>query len=995
MKKAKRLLALVIVLCLLSSVVTILAACEKNELTVTYYNGEKKVGEEKVKNGGTASGQVSGYTRSGALTTKDGKEFDLSTPITSDIDLYGNFSKNYTYRVGPSELPTSWNSHNVQSASSDYVLDWTTDGLYTLDYNEDFTSFTIVPSMATDFPTDVTSQYVGRFGIVAGDENKAYRIPLKNNLKFDNGEAINANTFVSSVRNLLNPQAANYRADELYAANNMKIYGAEAYAKQNSYGLSAFVSADYGAAEYVNPSAFTTSGAGILQVNGKDIVIDLTSGGNWGDEGLSDMAAGGDFAIGYVMDEATGRAKIFSVDGEWILTRTVAQNEEIEDFEFYDLDGNKLPQRYVNDAGTAWVYLNKDGEIVEAWAGCRPKYISVEQYENLAAAADDNGWVKLTADLLSDVQDLIAILHGFDSNADYIADCVKEENFTGANGDINYALVEFEEMAFLGQNWGSYDFENVGFFADGDDALIIILVQPMEDNFYLRRSLCTDFYLVYNTLYESCASLDNGIYTNNYGTSVDTYVGFGPYKLVSFLADSKFRMERNTNWHGYSESDIAGLYQTTAIEYIVVKDNSTRLEMFLKGELDSYGLQASDMEDYISSKYTYFQETESTWYVAMNPSVSTYEAMQKLASPVLDNANTVIKTPMSIFEFRQALSYSLDRAAFNLQFSPTSGVAKGLLSSEIISDPDAGEYYRATDEAKDALLSFWGLSDQWGEGKEYATRDDAIESITGYDLAGAKTLFNKAYDKAVEAGYITPEMIQSGKWEVQIMLGIPVNVDVYTKSADFLAKNWTAAVQGTKFEGHLSFKNSQELGGTAFGSYLRNGTVDMLWLVGYRGDQFNPYSMMDVYSGKLQYDPFTDKSAVIVDIELDGKLLRASLSDWIASLQGGDIQATVVVNGNATTEKVTVNAGSSEPTAKRVAITAKCETAILNLGNIMPLSTDATASLRCMRITYKTEEYVLGVGRGGLKYYTYTMSDEEFAAFVSQQGGTLNYKATD
>jgi hypothetical protein len=47
-----------------------------------------------------------------------------------------------------------------------------------------------------------------------------------------------------------------------------------------------------------------------------------------------------------------------------------------------------------------------------------------------------------------------------------------------------------------------------------------------------------------------------------------------------------------------------------------------------------------------------------------------------------------------------------------------------------------------------------------------------------------------------------------------------------------------------------------------------------------------------------------------------------------------------------------------------------------------------------MRVNYKTENYVLGMGRGGIQYYTYAMTDEDFLAYAAQQeGGVLNYKA--
>ncbi len=813
--------------------------------------------------------------------------------------------KTYTYRMAPSDLPEAWNVQTYQSNSSTYVLDYSSDSLYSMDYNDDFTGYKIVPAMAKDFPVDVTADYVGQYGIKEGDENKAYKIVLKDYLKFDNGEALNAYSFVESMKLLLNPVAANFRADNVYASGDLKIVNAEAYVKQSSYALSEFVSANYGDDEYVAPADFTTSADGILQANGGDIVIDLSSGGNWGSNGLDDY------------------------NGAEYLTTVQAA------------------------------------------------------YDALDAAADENRWVKLTPELLKNVQDCIAALHG---HADV-------EAYAAEGGD--YAYQEFEEMAFIGKVWEAMEYDgNVGFFAPSEYELVVVLQNPMEDNFYLRRELSTSFFLVYAPLYKECEKVVDGVYTNSYGTSVDTYVGFGPYKLTQYVEGANILLERNEHWRGYTAEDyIEGTYQTDAISYQKVTEDATRLEMFLKGEIDSYSLRPEDMADYLGSDYTYFNDSESTWYLAMNPDAKTLAEMQAAATPV-GTGNAVIKTPLAITEFRQALSYSLNRTEFNQVTSPTSGVAKALLSSMIIADPESGLTYRSLDEAKDAILSFWGLADQWGEGKEYATRDDAIDSITGYDPAGAKVLFDKAYDKAVELGYITQDMIDSGKWELQLTMGKPTDGNYYTKAYEFIKTCWTNAVVGTKFEGHVQIVLSQTLGSTSFGSYLRNGQVDFLIGVGYGGDAFNPYSLMDCFTGSLQYDPFTDKTAVDVDIELEGKVLRASLYDWVSqALQGNKITASVVgADGNVTGETVEISAGASDPAARRITILAATEEAILNLANIFPVQTDASASLRCMRYIYKTEDYIMGVGRGGVKYCTYTMDDAEFAAHVVEQGGVLNYK---
>lgn len=986
----------------------------------------------------------------------------------------------YSYRLGPADLPTSWNFHTYQSNSSTYVLDYTTDALYVFDYNDTKTGYVIVPSMASEYPVDVTSQYVGQYGIVAGDSNKAYSISLKTNLTFDNGDAINANTFVESMKLLLNPEAKNFRADNVYQSGNLKIYNAENYVKQNSYGTNGnIVSENYGDDEYVFPEDFTWSTEGILQINGQDVVIDINNGGNWGDDGLATYFAKGYLTTSLTMDNETGRVKIFDATGEnWILTRSVGQEvlnpeapeeEQTKDYIFYDLQGNRLVQRTVNEEGTAWVYFDKDGEIVEEWAGCKPEYRS-SCYEPLAEAADANGIVKLNERLLRNVQDCIAMLHGFADVEEYAAPkgeysdllvayynklytensealigawdglsqeqkdqlvdvtyktydvensvwidktgvssgeeyaqyrvyAVAVDSATEDSQPNSYAYVEFEEMAFYGKQYGELEYEgNVGFFAKDDYTLVIVLKNAMEDNFYLRYELCSSFFLVHPTLYRNCISTSSGVYTNSYGTSVATYIGYGPYKLTKYVADNSIILERNDKWHGYSQDEyVEGTYQTDRIVYTCVKDDATRLEMFLKGELDSYGLQANDISDYINSDYIYYTDSESTWYLAMNPDFDNLESVQKIASST--TGKTVVKTVLSIQEFRQALSYSLNREQFNLRFSPTSGVAKELLSAMIVADPDSGKTYRSLDEAKDAILNFWGLSDEWGEGKEYATRDEAIASITGYDPEGAKALFTAAYEKAVEQGMITQEQVASGNWIVQIVIGIPAKVSFYTDGAEFLATNWANAVAGTPFEGHIECVQSEELGSTSFGEYLRTGKVDILFGVGYGGSMFNPYSMMDCFTGSLQYDPFTDKTAVDMDVTFDFgngvKTYRASLYDWVSvALQGDTITITEVDSeGNPTSNTMQISAGSSDPAERRIAILAASETKIMTLSNIFPLMTDATASLKGMRIQYATEDYVVGMARGGIQYYTYAMSDAKWAEYVaSQPNGQLNYK---
>ena len=71
---------------------------------------------------------------------------------------------------------------------------------------------------------------------------------------------------------------------------------------------------------------------------------------------------------------------------------------------------------------------------------------------------------------------------------------------------------------------------------------------------------------------------------------------------------------------------------------------------------------------------------------------------------------------------------------------------------------------------------------------------------------------------------------------------------------------------------------------------------------------------------------------------------------------------------------------------------AALENAVLQNYDFIPLMGDASASLKGMQIEYYTEDEVFPMGRGGVKYMTYNYTDAEWAAFVAEQGGTLNYK---
>ena len=137
--------------------------------------------------------------------------------------------KYYTYNsyvAGTSDMKFS--THTWETHDDRYILDYITTGFYDFKLNDTLDGWAIVPEMASELPVDVTSQYVGRYGIKEGDKAKAWKISLNKDACFEDGTPINADTYIYSYKELLDPIMKNRRADSLYAGD-FAIYNAKNY----------------------------------------------------------------------------------------------------------------------------------------------------------------------------------------------------------------------------------------------------------------------------------------------------------------------------------------------------------------------------------------------------------------------------------------------------------------------------------------------------------------------------------------------------------------------------------------------------------------------------------------------------------------------------------------------------------------------------------------------------------------------------------------------
>ena len=134
-------------------------------------------------------------------------------------------TESYIYKDSVSVLSTNWNPHTYQTTDESYPISYVTSGLYEFIFNDElnpvegkdpFTGYKIVPEMAAELPVDVTEEIKAahpEFNIPeSATSGYAYTIALNPNAQWDDGTPITADTYVESMKRLLDPKLINYIA---------------------------------------------------------------------------------------------------------------------------------------------------------------------------------------------------------------------------------------------------------------------------------------------------------------------------------------------------------------------------------------------------------------------------------------------------------------------------------------------------------------------------------------------------------------------------------------------------------------------------------------------------------------------------------------------------------------------------------------------------------------------------------------------------------------
>lgn len=513
---------------------------------------------------------------------------------------------------------------------------------------------------------------------------------------------------------------------------------------------------------------------------------------------------------------------------------------------------------------------------------------------------------------------------------------VYDGNF--ANG-MPYASYQADYIFAQSGVYEETAWESVGIIAEDDYNIVLVLASPITE-FYLYYNLSSNW-IVKKELYEANMTQTGDIKKTTYGTAVNNYMSYGPYKLTEYQVDKQITMEKNELWYGYNDPFYEGKYQTTKINTQVIETQATALQMFLKGELDNVSLTSEDMENYRTSDFVLYTPQSYTTKLTFNSDKAALKALQETAGA---NINMTI---MAYEDFRHAIALSIDRTAFAEQCTATHQPGYGLLNYMYVYDPDTGALYRDSEQAKQALCDAYGVSDE--------------SEITGFDKVQASALYTKAYNDALAAGDI------KATDTVQINIHMYQSDDAYKKMFNFIEAGIQEASKGTPLEGKIKCEFVEDPNYYDNAMEGKAGIIFSTW----GGSSMDPFGIMQCYVDPSMYFEVGFDHNAPLTLTINGKEETRSYYEWYQAIAVGDYKMA----DNDT----------------KLQILAGFESAYLQLYVCTPMYYRTSASLQSRKVTNATDEYVQIVGFGGIPEMTYNYTDEEWAAYLAENNNQLTY----
>ncbi len=802
-------------------------------------------------------------------TTPQGTTPQGTTPATKPSG-YVNDGKNYTYNTWTNVSPSNWNELSYQDANDTDLISYFNSSFFTYDFKfDDFGE--IVPGeftikyMAATALEDVTAEYAEAWGL-PGERGYAFKITLRDDLKWENGDPIVAGDFVYTMQEQLNPLFQHYRKDSYYAGS-VNLVGAKDYVYQGQSGWFAAKTA--------------------YSVYSEDIDANLI------------FSMGPDLEVNSYIRDSVG-----------------------------------FPDSYDLAATVAWLNANY----------------------GMPGTADD--YAKLEGKTLAEIK--------ADADLKAIWDALIGWWQTEPNEELDFFITNY--------TYPEFSWDNVGLLALDDLTLVVIMTTPLElldEEGNLTYHCAYDFSglpLVHKATYEACKQAPvegSTLWTSTYNSSKETTMSWGAFKLESFQAGKQYIVVRNEKWFGYAMEENQGLYLTDKIVCETLAEWNTAWLKFLAGEIEGISMDVSIAAEYKGSSRAYFTPSDFIQSAQLQSSLAGLQARE---------TEGVNKTILTYADFRKAMSLSVDRADYAFKCTTSSLAGFGIFNSMHYYDVANGGVYRNTDEAKQVLCDTYAV-----DVSKFASLDDAVASITGYNLEEARKLVESAYQQALTDGMI------SATDKVVLTFGTSADSESSRRHYDYLSGAWTKMCEGTSLQGRIEFEFDASFG-SKWATDFRAGAYDIC-LGGWSGAAWNPgYFLLAYLSPDYMYSTAWDTSSHMMTFTMKGVGPNGEdITDTMSLLEWYDC-----LNGQNNCKYDFSEAALEEE--QRLQLIAALEAQVLQMYYTVPMLNSFSASLLSYKVDYITYEYNTFMGYGGLKYMKYNYTDEEWDAEVKAQNGQLDYK---
>lgn len=366
---------------------------------------------------------------------------------------------------------------------------------------------------------------------------------------------------------------------------------------------------------------------------------------------------------------------------------------------------------------------------------------------------------------------------------------------------------------------------------------------------------------VHKATWEASLNADG---TPRYGTSKDTYMASGAYKISYWEKGKEYRFTKNENyfvWNDAAENVEVRRSGYENYSYTIVKDSNAALELFKNGQLDVTSVPSSAYDEYKNWPSQKFSPGATSFRLSVN------RFTQAELDAKFGTGSWEAKPILQEDDFTWALYFGMDRL----------GVQEITKTSTAWASYFTNAYFMVT-PTEDGVDSTTYRESEWGQKVYEGLTDldyDLLYDELGYAPSLATSFYISALDSMVEKGVFDP----SKPYKVDIEIA---SFDGATHEAIFayVVQNYNTLFNSAEVKAkypNVTFEAvySPQPGMDVYYVKQMTGQYDLA-IAGINGGEMDPAGFMECFcddnrSGLLLSLGFDSHNAnILINLDLDG-----------------------------------------------------------------------------------------------------------------------------